>query len=443
MKLHNLLILLAAVLLCTAPAEAKWWIFGQANEEVSVNYLYLNKVSYDESGPKVTLYRESLTNGLVTLTGKASARAGKIARVRVTVNNKETWEKAKLSDNGAFEFSFRPDEGKAVTMFVEIADSAGKTNDVDTTRKEIVLSDQSMQGAVREALDGLIAAYKAEDGARFRSYIGEDFVNDSTVLDNAVRKDFSSFDHIDLRYTLNNVASGAGGIYVSLNYNRTVTSSRTGQTFSDKGTTEFVFRIGENGPKIYSMKAPLIFGLCNASDVLNGVVTIASTDQVAVCDANGNVSLMSFQDAVKADWGAEPGSALGQSATVDTNPPVTFESFDFAFDSVATEIWATRCTGGITGHFGAYGVNHHLSVKTGVTVVDMGIMSINSVTAAPGGGYVNPNATCAPNSTFLLQQGHVYAFKLPGTAHALIEVTGFNGNKTNFKYKYNPTGSSF
>ncbi len=41
--------------------------------------------------------------------GKATVKTGTIASVRVTLNNKETWQDATLSEDGAFEFRFRPE----------------------------------------------------------------------------------------------------------------------------------------------------------------------------------------------------------------------------------------------------------------------------------------------------------------------------------------------
>lgn len=52
----NMLKLLAITLLCltfTNTAEAKWWIFGQSENEISTRYLYLNGISYDELGDKI------------------------------------------------------------------------------------------------------------------------------------------------------------------------------------------------------------------------------------------------------------------------------------------------------------------------------------------------------------------------------------------------------
>ncbi len=82
-------------------------------------------------------------------------------------------------------------------------------------------------------------ASQNENAAKFLTHVSSDFAGDKTNLDMALRKDFSFFDNIYMRYTLNNVASNAQGIFVSLNYNRSVISSRSGRTFTDRGMTVF------------------------------------------------------------------------------------------------------------------------------------------------------------------------------------------------------------
>jgi len=107
---------------------------------------------------------------------------------------------------------------------------------------------------------------------------------DAGVLDNAIRKDFSAFDNIDLRYTINSIASGKGGIYVSISYNRALISSRDGRPYRDSGITEFVFRAAGDTVKVFSMKNPLIFGLSDAANVSTGTVRTVSNDPVIIVD---------------------------------------------------------------------------------------------------------------------------------------------------------------
>lgn len=265
-------LIFALIVICANVSDAKWWIFGQSAEEITINYLYLNGLSYEEGGQKVMIYREFLQDGLVYLKGKASSGQGRIGAVQISIDGKEKWEKARLADDGTFFYSFAPEISKTYIIFLKIIDTAGKTNDVDNTRKEITVSDRNIQALIKELLDNLIVAYMNEDAAGFMTYISDDFEGDYSALDRAVRKDFNLFDGIDIRYTLNGVASDARGISVSINFNRNVMSSRSGKFFSDRGAASFVLAFGDKGLKVLSMKTPLIFGLSDSENVGTGTV---------------------------------------------------------------------------------------------------------------------------------------------------------------------------
>ena len=70
-----------AMLFCTS-SQAKWWIFGQSQDEINIKYLYLNKTSFDESTEKITVYRDSIPDGRIYVKGKATIKTGEIADVR-------------------------------------------------------------------------------------------------------------------------------------------------------------------------------------------------------------------------------------------------------------------------------------------------------------------------------------------------------------------------
>lgn len=273
MNLLRYFIVITLLALLPSTSQAKWWIFGQSENEISTKYLYLNGVSYDELGDKVTVYRETLPEGQLVLRGKAGTTSSQVAVVQVSRDGKATWQEAKRSDDGTFEYGFKPEIGKSYLLYVKVMDTTGKSNDVEATRKEITASDQNLTALIRKALDELIAAYRSEDPRGFMNLVSPDFAADAVILDRAVRKDFTAFDNLDLRYTLNNVTSATGGkIFVAITYSRNVTSARSGKTLSDKGVTEFIFALEEKGPKVFSMKNPLMFGLSDAENVATGSV---------------------------------------------------------------------------------------------------------------------------------------------------------------------------
>jgi hypothetical protein len=330
--LMNRLKLLAITLLCltiTNVAEAKWWIFGQSENEISTRYLYLNGVSYDELGDKVTVYRETLPEGRLVLRGKAGTTSSQVGVVQVSRDGKGTWQEAARSDDGTFEYGFKPEIGKSYLMYVKIMDTTGKSNDVEATRKEVTVSDQNISALVRKALNDLIAAYRAEDPRGFMNLVSPDFSADAAILDRAIRRDFTVFDNIDLRYTLNNVTSaGSGKVFVSLSFTRGVTSTRSGKTLTDTGSTEFVFSMEEKGPKVFSMKNPLIFGLSDAENVATG--TVPSSEPTITVASDGSVTI-----------GTPPASVGGIPAPQNlhaTNPPPNHHMVDLEFSTPMDEM---------------------------------------------------------------------------------------------------------
>ncbi|OGR42026.1 MAG: hypothetical protein A2X35_02220 [Elusimicrobia bacterium GWA2_61_42] len=269
-------------------ADAKWWIFGKSGGDVGLKYLQVNRIASDETGTKITVFRETLSaDGLIRINGRASAAKGAVGSVRVSLDDKATWSDVKFSDNGTFEFAFKPEQGKTYKMLVEVTDTAGKTNKVEETRKEISLSDENIQAKVRAALDALFDAYNRENLERFMVNVGEDFAGDKAILERAVKRDFDALSNINMRYTVNNVSAGAQGrVFVSVTYNRMVFINKTGASSTDTGVTEFVFDSKEGKLALFSMKKPLMFGL---SDPDVGTGTVIGGGDGLVIDDSGDI----------------------------------------------------------------------------------------------------------------------------------------------------------
>lgn len=288
--MKKLLILAATILTLAGAADAKWWIFGKSGGEVGLKYLQINKIAADETGPKTKVFREMLpADGLIRITGRASTGKSSVGSVRISLDDKATWTDVKFADNGAFEHSFRPEPGKTYVLLVEITDTAGKTNKVEETRKEITLSEENIQARVREALDAMFDAYNKENLPKFMGSVGENFTGDKAILERAVKRDFDALSNINMRYTLNNVAAGAQGrVFVSVTYNRMVFVNKTGASNTDSGSTEFVFDSKEGKLSLFSMKQPLMFGLSDAENVATGTV-LGGNGEMLVLDDSGNL----------------------------------------------------------------------------------------------------------------------------------------------------------
>jgi len=250
-------------------ANAKWWIFGKSKDDITIKYLTINSVSADESAGKITLFKEMLQDGKILIKGKASG-VGQIGYVKISIDGKNTWQDAKFSEDGAFEYSFNAEQGKKYNLYIEITNTAGKTNKVDETAKEIIISNERINEKVKETLDSIFDAYNNENTAKFMSYVSDNFAGDRDFLELAIKKDFNALSDIKLRYSINNIASGSGKVFVSLTYNRMVFVNKTGTSNTDNGITEMVFEMKDDKLKLYSMKKPLLFGLSDADNVATG-----------------------------------------------------------------------------------------------------------------------------------------------------------------------------
>ncbi len=402
------LLWLGLMLLWTPAAHAKWWIFGQSKEEVEFGYLYLNNVSYEELGPTATLYRETLPGGEVVLRGKARAGRNQVGNVRVSLDGKATWQKAVFKPTGEFEFRFRPETGQRYDLAVEVMDTTGKTNDVERSRKSLTVSPQRVSEQARQVLDALIAAYRAEDAAAFMRWVSPDFAGDSANLDRAIRKDFTAFDRIDLRYTLNNVAMDPKGrLFVAITFNRAVTSSRSGRTLTDAGATEFVLTPGEAGGRVFSMKHPLIFGLSDAENVATGQVAGGNDAERIVVDGQGNAGL---GNAAGAD--TEDGS-FTLNADCSAWPCPSYPGFDFA-NQMLTQGGVGDINLETNLFFPAF--NQTVGYKV------LGAVGINNVREVPDSGYeLSQPAMFQADAN----EGNTIALQLPSGKYALLEVVSY------------------
>ena len=422
--MKKLIILAAAIMLSAGAAQAKWWIFGKANADVSLKYVYVNKIPADETGSEIKLFKEALPpDGSVKITGKAALGKGGVGSIRISLDGKATWQDVKFAEDGTFEHSFKPEAGKTYTMLIEVTDTAGKTNTVEDTRKQITLSTENVQAKVREALDALCDAYNKEDVQRFMTGVGENFTGDKNVLERAVKKDFDALNNISLRYTLNNLAAGAQGrIYVSITYNRMVFVNKTGASSTDSGVTEFVFDTTGGMLTLYSMKQPLIFGLSDADNVATGTV-LGSHEALTLNDAGTIGEIIANSAVLNNYYTGCPGSCAFASA----------DTFTFDTETVGTTTSQASFAGDFVFNSGVMFMN------SGGEIKDLGMVSLDSVAQVTDSGWealhhIGPN------------NGHTYAMKLPGGKFALVYVTNYDTTNAaahyvlHFDYKYNSGG---
>ena len=403
-NIANILITLA---LLAGTANAKWWIFGKSADDVEIKYLTINSVSADESGKKITLFKETLQDGTVKIKGKAKAGKNQIGSVRISLDDKATWQEVKAAENGAFEFFFTPEQGKKYVFLLEATDTTGKVNKVDETRKEIEVSAENIRGKITEVLDAMFEAYNKEDAVRFISYVSENFAGDKAFLELAAKKDFNALNNINMRYTISNIASGSGKIFASITFNRMVFVNKTGRSSTDGGTTEFVFEMNGGKPLLYSMKQPLVFGLSDADNVATGEV-IGNTASNLELDETGDLN-------------------YGTSVTFSNPDRSSYtRTYIFLDGSLESE------NGFATVLIGDIGVDiMHIWIKSGVESKVISGKSLSQVTLADltSGTWNSTNPAATDVSV-----GKVYGFKV-GSSYYAIEIESNNMGDPSFIIK--------
>lgn len=284
------LVLLTLVL--AAGAQAGWFIFGRSEGQLKADCLYVNDIAYDEKAAQITLYAIAMKDQTVRIRGRAAAKGADVKAVQVSLDGGFKWEDAKLLDDGAFECSFTPKANVVYQFRVRTADSAGKATGLDIYSKAIVLSDKDAMDVVREVVDKLIEAYVDEKARDFMARVSERYAGDDTTLDRALRVDFSMFDQMDMKYAITSIASGPKGrLHATIFYERLVIATSTGVTYRDNGTTELAFEMGDNGPLLYSMKKPVLFGVSDQDEVATGVVALGMNSKVLQVLEDGTIQL--------------------------------------------------------------------------------------------------------------------------------------------------------
>lgn len=432
-KIVLLLILLMSPALS---AEAKWWIFGKSDAGVSTRYIYINDLSYDEIGEQVTVYQESLPQGKIFIRGKGTAGKNRIGAVQISLDGKQTWQKAQVASDGSFVYSFTPELAKLYELYVKVLDTTGKSNDVEASRKELTVSDESILDQIYKVLDLLVKAYQDEDSFGFMHQVSDDFVSGIALLDSAIRQDFTAFDDIQLHYTLNNVTRASdGSLFVALSFSRMLNSSRSGEPFNDNATTEFTFKLERGMPKIYSMKNPLIFGLSDASNIATGTINSGDNVQVITVNSSGTVDLKLLSELSETSASVPSAPSLPFAPTTETLTLSDSAGFPadegFVFSSGAITAIASS---------NVYLETNSLWSGTSATFQSLGSVAIEGVNSVPAGPYMD-------TAVFGFAIGNTYAVSLSDGTYGIIQISnytddGFANTTATIKYRYQPDGST-
>ena len=426
-KTSVLLALLLSVTLFSSKANAFWWLFGKTKDNVRFTYLNINNMPFDQSSKEITLYQDQLQNGFVEIRGRAVAGRAKIGSVQISLDDKENWQPATLNDDGAFNFKFRPVTDKTYKIYVEAMETAGKTNEISETYKEVTVTKRDISGSVKEFMDKLCNLYMQKNQRGFMELVGKDFLGDEAALDRAIRSDFDLFLNIDLRYRINSIASdGNGRVFVAINYNRRAAVASDGRAYVDQGLTEFVFTPRGTQFELYSMKQPVIFGVSYASDIASGVVQADENNSVLKINTRGGVSVGPVS-------GVEisQGKVRAQNLRLRSHLGYQFET-GRAYEIWRDDDWDIALQFEVDDKFKIF-----FNGMGTLEVLDLGIGTLEDHLVAPELGYV------AVEFIELTTRGQVFVIRLRNGKYVLLEFVDYDNSdqSAQFRFKYQPDGS--
>ncbi len=151
-----------------------------------------------------------------------------------------------------------------------------------------------------QSLDVLVDSYRQKNHSAFMTCVAPDFRGDSSVIDQAVRRDFLLLDDIDLRYSVVSVSVGEDRVGMTVSYQRRVIAAKDGKSYKDSGLTQLLFVSYDGQLRLFSMRYPLLFGLSDArSLVAGGIVASPENAEVLTIDRQGAAAVVPFRQALQ------------------------------------------------------------------------------------------------------------------------------------------------
>lgn len=423
---------LCMALLVVFPAQSAWWEFGRSDGEPVITDIKFNQVDVSRAEDTVVLTKEDLQGGVLTLRGRAEVRRGIIGLVEFSLDGGQKWSKATIDERGAFTAELRLDLERDYDFRLHAITTTGQKSDVEDHSFLLKVSAANPQEEVRKAFAQLLQAYMQENRSAFMRLVSPDFEGNEAALEDAITDDFRYLDNIRIDAQISRVAQFDRDYEVSFNFNRQVTSARTGRPMRDAAASTVSFRRDGEGFKLSRMAAPLIFGLSGQTEVASSVTTKAvGTTVISIDPKTGEISTGAQSSSV-------PTAASSGRATLTTTYSgmggPKCDAFSFETDDTQTN---QACGSGFTGDVLLEFMS--LRLNSGVTAQKLS-SGFDSTAMAPESGYL-------PDMLVNLATGNVYALKLLSGKYVLLEVTSFAqgtttpGTTLQLRYKYQPSGS--
>jgi len=424
--------LFALVLLTIAQtASAQWWRFGSDASQPVFSDLLFNNVSALRVERSLQFSQEDLDSRKVVVRGRAEVGQGSIGRVEASLDDGISWTPIPVGERGLFAFELTPEIERSYRFKIRALSTTGQSSDEAEHAFEFKVVREDNRALARAAFQQLLERYMARDRSGFMTLVSREFLGNETALDSALGNDFRFFDSIRIDPTIQRMAASDNRWTIYFNFRRQVRSVRSGQILQDQAQTSVTLIRDGDGYKLQELAAPLIFGVSDPSNVATFVTNESVGKDIIVLDENGNANIAKQgQDAAASAGGSSVTAKTGQ-INVTGHPPAGYNFIS------GTQ---TPVTGDFTSTGGDPSSGLWSTLGTGVTILDMGAVNIDSISTVPDSGFSStiPGGYLSPNKT--------YAFKLANGKYALFEITNINQTGpyyllADFTYKYQPDGS--
>ncbi|MBI5595136.1 MAG: hypothetical protein HY928_03500 [Elusimicrobia bacterium] len=433
--------------LAAAPARSAWYDFAKNDSAPEVVELQVAGRQMENLVDVLEMFPDELKGGKLVVRGKASTTRGSIGAVLVSVDGGANFTKAQLERSGAFYFDFSPTIEREHEFQIRAVDTTGRASDPKAGGfKILVLPDKSREEALA-LFNKLLELYKKRDRAGFMALVAEDFEGNRASLEEGLENDFSSLSSIDIVPSILRIGKVGGVMELEFSFVRRVQSRTSGKVLSDNSRTVMGFIRQGDELRLYSMAAPLIFGVAAGGEAATSVDATAGGDKILAVTAEGDVVKVDQQQTVGATANQTVSNIVtGQlsivcaMATGDTNTNcssvaldsraatrnLTYQQQRHARDMNTGEV-------SVTAHF-----NEHppATAATGCVWVvepnslirDLGVSDPSSVKTVSSDAADYETAIPA-NGEVRLVAGRVYAVKTP-TLYALLKATTANCSYT-------------
>lgn len=294
------------------------------------------------------------------------------------------------------------------------------------------------QQQVRETLAVLAVAYQQENLRGFMQLVSPDFLGDDFLLDRALRRDFRAFDNINLRLSASSINIDARGrAQVLTSYNRSVASQKDGQTYIDRGLTQFTFHLHNGKVKLYDMRYPIIFGVSEASQLATGEVRTMENEKILTVNRRGDTAVLPYNEAKLSS--EQSGVKRGTNIRLQFSyMPEIVQGWSFA-DNRRTHPNSYHT---VEGDFTF--TTQWLNLAPGTSFRRLSVADVDDVTEVPDPAvYPYTVSPYLPEHPDVLPDGMgVYALRLSSGNYAVIKMVSYiHLSEFVFDYKYQPSGS--